>query len=176
MWFSTPALLLLSAFFSAAPLHAVRLFVDAETGDDRRSVQSAQGDTTPFRSISHAIKVAHLFDHGKPHVIDIAPGTYSPSTTGESFPIEISESGIFVNTDRANLDAEGKGRFFEITEEGVEFVLRNFTFVNGSAETGGVVSCQACTLRVAENLFVRNVAEIWGDLVYMNRRAAELLQ
>ena len=154
--------------FSVAPVHAVRFFVDAETGDDRRSIQSAQSDTTPFRSISHAIKVAHFFNKGKPHVIDIASGTYSPSTTGETFPIEISQRDIFVHTDRANLDAEGRGSFFEITEEGAEFVLRNFTFVNGSAETGGVVSCRACTLRVAENLFVRNAAEIWGDLVYMN--------
>ena len=169
MRFANPALLLFFACWSVAPAHAVRFFVDPETGDDRRSIQSAQSETTPFRSISHAVKVAHLFDHGKPHVIDIASGTYSPSTTGEMFPIQISERGIFVHTDRANLDAEGRGKFFEITEEGIDFVLRNFTFVNGSAETGGVVSCQACTLRVAENLFVRNVAEIWGDLVYMNR-------
>ena len=169
MRFSTAALLLFFGYWSVAPAHGVRFFVNAETGDDRRSIQSAQSDTTPFRSISHAIQVAHLFDHGKPHVIDIASGTYSPSTTAESFPIEISERDIFVHTNGANLDAEGRGRFFEITEEGAEFVLRNFTFVNGSAETGGVVSCRACTLRVAENLFVRNVAEIWGDLIYMNR-------
>ena len=169
MRFGTAAILLFIACCSVVPAHAVRFFVDAETGDDRRSIQSAQSDTTPFRSISHAIKVAHLFSKGKPHVIDIASGTYSPSTTAETFPIEISQRDIFVHTDRANLDAEGKGKFFEITEEGIEFVLRNFTFVNGRAETGGVVSCQACTLRVAENLFVRNAAEIWGDLVYMNR-------
>ena len=169
MGFATPALLLFFACWSLAPAHAVRLFVDAEIGDDRRSIQSAQSDTTPYRSISHAIKVAHLFDHGKPHVVDIAPGTYSPSTTGETFPIRISEKDIYVHTERANLDAERRGKFFEISEEGVDFVLRNFTFVNGKAETGGVVSCQACTLRVAENLFVRNAAEIWGDLIYMNR-------
>lgn len=168
MRFCTAAFLLFTAW-SVAPAHAVRFFVDAEIGDDRRSIQSAQSDTTPYRSISHAIKVAHLFDHGKPHVIDIATGTYSPSTTAETFPIQISEKDIYVHTDRANLDAEEEGKFFEITEEGVNFVLRNFTFVNGSAETGGVVSCQACTLHVAENLFVRNVAEIWGDLIYMNR-------
>ena len=75
----------------------------------------------------------------------------------------------FRSYERRQPRRRGQGGFFEITEEGVEFVLRNFTFVNGSAETGGVVSCQACTLRVAENLFVRNVAEIWGDLIYMNR-------
>ena len=74
-------------------------------------------------------------------MIDIASGNYSPSKTAESFPIEISESDIFVRTDGANLDAEGREGFFDITEEAVEFVLHNFTFGNGSAETGGVVSC-----------------------------------
>ena len=94
MRFSTAALLLFFGYWSIAPAHGVRFFVNAEIGDDRRSVQS---DTTPFRSISHAIQVAHLFPHGKPHAIDIASGTYSPSTTAESFPIEISEIDIFVH-------------------------------------------------------------------------------
>ena len=78
MRFSTSALLLFFGYWSVAPAHGVRFFVNAETGDDRRSIQSAQSDTTPFRSISHAIQVAHLFDHGKPHVIDIASGNDSP--------------------------------------------------------------------------------------------------
>ena len=85
MRFCIAALLLFTACWSVTPAHAVRFFVDAEIGDDRRSIQIAQSDTTPYRSISHAIKVAHLFEHGKPHVIDIATGTYSPSTTAENF-------------------------------------------------------------------------------------------
>ena len=130
------ALLLFLGYLSVAPVHAVRFYVNAETGDDRRSIQSAQSDTTPFRSISHAIKVAHLFDHGKPHVIDIASGTYSPSKTAESFPIEISKRDIFLHTDRANLDAERRGKFFEITEEALSSFCATSPSLMGTPKPG----------------------------------------
>ena len=155
-------------WWACSPALAVRLHVNAATGDDRRSVQSAQDPETPFRSISQAVKVAHLFNQGKPHVVDIAAGTYSPSLTAESFPIVISESDIYLRSAGSVIvDAQSTGRMFEVTAVGASFVLRDFSLIGARADSGAVVSCQACSLRIAENIITSNTATGIGDLVYI---------
>ena len=164
----SPLVLLFLIGWAFVPAQAVRLYVNAETGDDRRSIQAAQSKTTPLRSISHAIQIAHLFNKGKPHQIDIAAGTYSPSTTAESYPIKISDRDISIRTDgNVTMDAEHKTSFFELTTADINLVLRNFAFTNAHADSGGVVSCHSCTLRIVDNQFSGNVANIGGDLVHM---------
>jgi hypothetical protein len=46
--------------------------LDPAKGDDRCSVRLAQNPDTPFRTITRALKIAHLVPEGRPHVIEIA--------------------------------------------------------------------------------------------------------
>ena len=62
------------------PAEALHFHVNPTTGDNRRSVQSAQDTSTAFKTITHALRIAHLVTEGRPHVIELSSGTYSPST------------------------------------------------------------------------------------------------
>jgi len=150
----------------AAPVQALRFYVDSATGDNRRSVQSAQNPSTPFKTIAHALRIAHLVTDGRPHVIQIPPGTYSPSS-GELFPLEINQPDIFLETTGQTVfDGENKTNFFKITGPTNDFLIKGIDFLNGSAEQGGVAFCQTCSLRVVDNRFFDNQASQNGHLIY----------
>ena len=58
----------------AVDVWGLRFYVDPDPakGDDRRSAGVAQNPDTPFRTITRALKIAHLVPEGRPHVIEIA--------------------------------------------------------------------------------------------------------
>ncbi|MFH1567326.1 MAG: right-handed parallel beta-helix repeat-containing protein [Gemmatimonadota bacterium] len=164
-------LALLSALLLAAagPVPALRFYVDGASGagDDRRSVKVAQNAETPWRTITHALRVAHLIAEGRPHVIRIAAGTYTAAA--ESFPLRISQTGIYLESGGVvALDGQLKSGLFEITAPTSDFLLSNMSFLNGSAERGGVVYCQTCSLRVTNNKFIGNRSTLGGDLIYQS--------
>ena len=74
---------------------------------------------------AQALRIAHLISDKRPHVIQLTPGTYSPSV-GESFPLQISQSDIYVQVDgQATFDGEGKSNFFHITSPPSEFLIKD---------------------------------------------------
>lgn len=151
----------------ASPSRSVRFYVDKspDRGDDRRSVMSAQNPDTPFRTIEHALRIAHLIPQGRPHIIEIATGTYTPDD--ENLPLRISQSGIQLrSTGNLIFDARGQSGFLEITGPTDDFVLQDMSFVNGLAERGGVIYCDACSLRVDRSRFISNRATMGGALIY----------
>ena len=166
MVFRLSALLWCIYLLVITPAQALRFYVDPSTGDDRRSVQSAQDSTTPFKTIAHALRIAHVVSESRPHVINIAPGTYSLSS-GEPFPLEITQANIYIETTGLTIfDGENKTNFFKITAPTSDFVIRGIDFKNGSAEKGGVAFCQTCSLRVVENRFFSNKASQSGHVIY----------
>ena len=162
-----------------APSWALRFYVDGDpaTGDDRRSVQSAQNPETPFRTITHALRIAHLVRQGRPHAISIAEGTYSPST-GETFPLVFADSDIYLETpvlgdpkdrhqkDKVVFDAEGLANFFRLQPSVEDFIIRDIDFFNGLDQQGGVVHCDSCTVAVVDNRFYNNNATQDGHILY----------
>jgi hypothetical protein len=171
------ALVALCLLLLAADVWGLRFYVDPDPakGDDRRSVGAAQNPDTPFRTITRALKIAHLVPEGRPHVVEIALATYSPST-GETFPLVISQKDIFIEVggftevggaEQVFFNAQGKSNFFHITASGSEFVLQGFRFQNGVADKGGAVFCQSCSLRVTNNRFFTNRASSGGQAVYV---------
>lgn len=159
-------ILILSLLAIASPAHALHFHVNPTTGDDRRSVQSAQDPSTPFKTIEHALRIAHLVTEGRPHVIELPAGTYSPST-GVAFPLTISQPGIYIKTNGLTIfDAEGKSNFFNITGKTSNFTIQGIDFYNGVAEKGGVAYCNTCSLRVTNNRFFKNRSTSGGHVVY----------
>lgn len=159
-------LALLGLLMSRHPAEALRFYVNQSTGDDRRSHIVAQNNTTPFRTITHALKVAHLITASRPHVIEIPAGTYS-AASGETLPFEISQTGIYINSEGGVIfDGQGLSRIFTITAPTSDFLLRNVALLNGSADKGGAVYCETCSLRVTNTRLIGNKAST-GDAIYV---------
>ena len=166
MLFRLFALLWSIHLLSVTPTHALRFYVDPTTGDNRHSVQSAQDSATPFKTIAHALRIAHIVTESRPHVINIAGGTYSLSS-GELFPLKITQAGIYIKTTGLTIfDGENKTNFFKITAPTSDFLIKGIDFFNGSAEKGGVAFCQTCSLRVTDNRFFQNKASQNGHVIY----------
>ena len=161
----------IALFLSVLPARALRFYVDGApegNGDNRRSVQNAQHPDTPFRTISHALRIAHLIPQGMPHVIQIAPGTYAPGTNGESFPLVITKVGISLETSGlTTFDAEGKSNFLRIAVPTSDFLIKGIDFRNGRAAKGGVAYCESCSLRVVDSRFFSNQATEGGHVLYV---------
>ena len=157
------------------PAHATRFYVNQTTGDDRRSHITVQDADTPWRTLTHALQMAHIITQNRPHVIDIASGSYSPST-GETLPFVISQANIFLHSQGGVLlNAQGLSRILEITVPTSEFVLRNFSLLDGFADRGGAVSCDSCTLRVVDSRIQGNKAADGGDAISVTNGRLELV-
>jgi len=151
------------------PAEALRFHVNPTTGDNRHSVQSAQDTSTAFKTITHALRIAHIVTEGRPHVIELASGTYSPST-GETFPLNISQTNIYIKTNGQTIfDAENKSNFFNITAPTSDFTIQGIDFLNGQAAKGGVAYCNTCSLRVVDNRFFKNRSTQGGHVIYTEK-------
>ena len=73
----------------------------------------------------------------------VAPGVYSSSTTGENFPLKITNQISLIGHSREEviLDAEKNGRVL-IVENTRDNVIDNVTIKNGSMSDGGGVYCE----------------------------------
>ncbi len=168
-------LVLLGLIVSHSQVEALNFYVNSSTGDNRRSHIVAQDSSTPWKTLTHALKIAHLVTGGRPHVIQVASGTYSPST-GETMPFEITQAGIYVKSPGQVLfDAEGKSRIFTITAPTSDFVLRDVALLNGSAERGGAVYCETCSLKVTNSRIIGNHATDEGDVIYARNGRVKFL-
>ena len=168
---STALVASLLLLLAAVDVWGLRFYVDPDPakGDDRRSAGVAQNPDTPFRTITRALKIAHLVPQGRPHVIEIAAVTYSPST-GETLPLVITQPDIFIEIagdKEVFFNAQGKASFFHITASGSEFLIQGFRLQNGSGDKGGAIFCQGCSLRVTNSRFFNNRATSGGQAVYV---------
>ena len=159
----------------AAPAYALRFYVDGtpaandttpSVGDDRRSLQSAQDTSTPLKTITQALRLAHIVSEGRPHVIQIAPGTYAPSR-GETFPLMVTDPNIYFETTGLTVfDAENKSNHLQVTSATPDFVVAGIDFVNGLSDSGGAIKAKSCSLRVVNCRFFDNRATVAGHVLY----------
>ncbi len=111
-------------------------FIDAANGSD----QNSGTESEPFLTIRKALSL--LKDNGSTTFINVAEGTYSPSTTGESFPIVIPDHVYLLGANwentiidiEANPDKQARGF---IIGEVTNVKVANFTVTGGSAENAG---------------------------------------
>ena len=161
-------LITLATCLCSGPAEALRFYVDQTTGDDRRSHIVATESETPWQSITHAISMAEIITEGRPHVIHLAPGTYS-SSSGETLPLVIRQTDIYLESSgRVILDGESVSQILRITAPTPDFVLRDVTLTNGRADRGGAVYCETCSLRVAASRLLENVSADGGDAIYVD--------
>ena len=111
-------------------------YVNAENGNDNNPGTEEE----PFLTIRKVLGLAK--EDGSTTFINVAEGRYSPSTTGESFPLIIPDNIhlIGANWENTIIDIEAtqdkQARGF-IVQEVINVKIANFTITGGSAEDAG---------------------------------------
>ena len=125
-------------------------FVHAGIGSDLNSGTEEE----PFLTIRKALSLAK--ENGSTMSIHVADGLYSPSTTGEIFPLTIPDHVHLIGESWENtvIDVEAspekQARGF-IVREVEDVVIANFTITGGSAENAGCQGGGAISLQNDDN-------------------------
>ncbi|HEX5036737.1 MAG TPA: right-handed parallel beta-helix repeat-containing protein, partial [bacterium] len=104
-----------------------------------------------------------------PAVVRVRPGVYSPSTTGETFPLRIPE-GVTLESEEGPgstaIDAGGSGPV--ILFDGVEgAAVAGFTIRGGNAERGGGIGVFNASAVIRNNVIEDNRASVDGAAIYV---------
>ncbi|MCH8011214.1 MAG: hypothetical protein IIA61_04580 [Candidatus Marinimicrobia bacterium] len=149
-------------------LHAKLGQVDSDlyVSPSGNNASSGQSPLEPLRTISFALSII-LTDNLHPHTIYLATGVYSPSTTGEEFPLNmisyVSLSGD--SQDDVILDAESHSGVM-VFDQTQEITIANLTVTGGSTYFGGGIYCSNSSPSL-HNLSIRgNMADQMGGGIY----------
>jgi hypothetical protein len=121
-------------------------------------VSAAQGAT--WRVPADASSVSSALARAAPgESVVVSSGTWSPSVSGESFPLVVADGVTLLGAGMAltTLDAEGTAGVLRIPGPGTA-VVRGFTLTGGNANRGGGVQIESGTPEIAECLIWRNGA------------------
>ena len=95
----------------------------------------------------------------------VAPGTYSPSTRGESFPIVMKSGVELVSESGASstiLDAEGTASVFNCIDSALDTSIEGFTLTGGASTEGGGIYCDNASPGFVWCVLVGNSATTGG--------------
>jgi len=101
-------------------------------------------ESQPFKNIGHALSLVKN-DSTTITTIYVADGVFSPSTTGEQFPIILPDYVHLIGTSRetsildAEADLEKESRVIKIVEECENIKVANFTITGGNAVSAGCI-------------------------------------
>ena len=101
-------------------------------------------ESEPFKTIGHALSFVKD-DSTITTTIHVGEGVFSPSTTGEQFPIVLPDHVHLLGADRetsildAEADLDKQSRVIKIVEECQNIKLANFTITGGNAESAGCI-------------------------------------
>jgi hypothetical protein len=114
-------------------------YVSMEGNNDNPGTESE-----PFKTIGHALSFVKD-DSSITTTIYVGEGVFSPSTTGEQFPIVLPDHVHLLGTSRetsildAEADAEKESRVIKIVEECQNIKVANFTITGGNAVSAGCI-------------------------------------
>ena len=94
-------------------------------------------------------------------IVNVGPGTYSPSTNGESFPIVMKNGVTLLSRDDAIstvLDAEQTNTVLHCISLDKNTTIRGFTIRHGLAVNGGGLYCENSAMIIEDNIISENDA------------------
>jgi len=151
------------AYLIDHPVVPADLYVDP-AGDDSNSGLSADD---PLQTITVAIAMI-VPSSIEPKTIYLAAGIYSPSLTGETFPL-VWKSSILsgISAESTILDGEGTAGLFTIGNAS-SVSINNLTLQNGnSSSSGGAVYCFNSSVSIDSVIIQRNNADVSGGGIYL---------
>jgi predicted outer membrane repeat protein len=150
---------------------SVDLYV-SPSGDDGNNGLSP---TTPFLTIRHAMEVFYA-ENQDPHTIHLGPGTYSPQSNGELFPLILTEYASLEGVDKelVILDAEGSGNVLNFLFAPPTRISK-LTITGGTSERGGGIYCKEVDLIFRDIIISGNNAMLEGGGIYMESCSPDLL-
>jgi len=101
-------------------------------------------ESDPLKTIGHALSLVRD-DSTITTSIYVGEGVFSPSTTGEKFPIVLPDNVHLVGVSRetsildAEADLDKQSRVIKIVEECKNIKVANFTITGGNAESAGCI-------------------------------------
>ena len=134
----------------------------APNGDNQNNGLTPQ---TPLRTVGFALsRVAP--STLSPIIIHLADGTYSPSLTGEVFPLSMLSRVSLQGSDSELSILDAEQTHGVIYCFGVDsLTISNLTIRNGRAGAGGGVNCNSSNPIIFQNIIIDNTA-IWGAGLY----------
>lgn len=144
------------------------------SGDNSNSGLSA---LEPLKTIHYACSKI-ISSSENPRTVYLLDGTYSPSLSGENFPVNpldyLTISGS--SPDMVILDAESSDRVMDISSaSGVE--ISNLTIMNGSADRGAGIACNDFSSPILTNLVIKdNVAQYSGGGIYCYNGSSPIME
>ncbi len=94
-------------------------------------------------------------------IVNVGPGTYSPSTNGESFPIVMKNGVTLMSRDEAIstiIDAEQTNTVLQCISLDKNTTIRGFTIRHGSAFNAGGLYCENSSMIIEDNIISENDA------------------
>ena len=153
-----------AAFLRDYPAINADVYVSPDGNDDN----SGLSPDSALRTITSAI--SRIVSSGlNPNSIYLSEGVYSPSSNGESYPLNwksyVSLSGASQGS--TILDAEDQGGIFSFMEDG-DLLIENVTLKNGLADRGGAIYCRSSDLILMNVTIEGNTAIEWGGGIFCN--------
>ncbi len=134
------------------------LYVSPEGNDNNSGLTYEE----PLKTISFALtKIASDSTH--PNVINLADGIYSPSFTGEKFPLNCRSyvSIIGENEQSVILDANNLSHIITCIWSDNHFSIENLTIQNGYSDIGGGISIYSNSSPIIKNITLKdNIADM----------------
>ncbi len=121
----------------------------------------------PLKKIQTAIERIYT-DSLNHNTIHLLPGVYSPSTTGEIFPVHSMSHLTILGTsaDEVVLDSEQTNTVLEI-ENLNNAIIQNVTIRNGlSSYYGGGIRCHMADFKIENCLLINNFSEEYGGAIF----------
>jgi len=132
-------------------------------------------ETSPFRTIGHALNriIGSVLEE---RTIHLAEGIYSPSTTGDVFPLpggnSIKIEGISSNS--TIIDADSSATIFDIKDI-QNFHLANLTVCNGNGNRGGGIHISGnAEVKLSGVKITGNTANLGGGIYLENNAVLEM--
>jgi len=138
-------------------------------GDDSNDGLSAG---SPFKTIQHALRKVQITSELV--VVYLDEGTYSPSATGEVYPLHIPDNVVLIGEgmDTTILDAEEGSGIINCNNADISGVTL-LTLTGGWSETGGAVRTQNSWFIIWECMITENTARL-GSGVYCSNGDLEI--
>ncbi len=131
------------------------------------NLNSGTSKEDPLKSINLALLVASTKNNTN-RTINLSSGIYSPSTSGEEFPI-VGRSYVSIKGERVDstiLDGENENSLIELKNH-KNVTLNNFTVQNGNSYLGGGILVNGQKILLQNLILKDNYAEKYGGGLYI---------